>query len=118
MSPNSQPVTLADLQRWFSAERMDTYVRSAQATGCDVADLYVWNGRISKALLEDVAHVEVLLRNFMSVRLAKACGHDDWYRDDTRFRFNCRGRDGSRIQSTKSNVRYDTRANRSRRDVW
>ncbi|MBT1175381.1 Abi family protein [Bifidobacterium sp. LC6] len=67
---------------------MDTYVRSAQVTGCDVVDLYVWNGRISKALLEDVAHVEVLLRNFMSVRLANACGHDDWYKDDARFRFN------------------------------
>ncbi|OXM99396.1 RNA-binding protein [Bifidobacterium vansinderenii] len=88
MSPESQSVTLADLERWFSVERMATYVRSAQATGCDVVDLYVWNGRISKALLEDIAHVEVLLRNFMSVRLANACGHDDWYRDDARFRFN------------------------------
>ncbi|KFI52219.1 hypothetical protein BBIA_0514 [Bifidobacterium biavatii DSM 23969] len=76
------------MQRWFSADRMDTYVRSAQATDCDAIDLYVWNGRISKALLEDIAHVEVLLRNFISVRLAKACGHDDWYKDDERFRFN------------------------------
>ncbi|MFC5222692.1 Abi family protein [Bifidobacterium leontopitheci] len=67
---------------------MDTYINSAQATGCDAVDLYVWNGRVSKALLEDVAHVEVLLRNFMSVRLAQACGHDDWYKDDARFRFN------------------------------
>lgn len=88
MSLESQPVALADLQHWFSAERMDTYVRSAQSTDCDAIDLYVWNGRISKALLEDIAHVEVLLRNFMSVRLTKACGHDDWYKDDARFRFN------------------------------
>ena len=88
MSSESQPVTLADLQRWFSTERMSTYVCSAQMTDCDVIDLYVWNGRISKALLEDIAHVEVLLRNFMSKRLAKACGHEDWYKDDARFRFN------------------------------
>ena len=88
MSSESQPVTLVDLQRWFSSERMSTYVHSAQTTGCDVIDLYVWNGRISKALLEDIAHVEVLLRNFMSERLAKACGHEDWYKDDAMFRFN------------------------------
>lgn len=88
MSLESQPVSLADLERWFSSERMDTYVRSAKATGCDAVGLYVWNERISKALLEDIAHVEVLLRNFMSIRLAKACGHDDWYKDDARFRFN------------------------------
>ncbi|WP_055427022.1 Abi family protein [Bifidobacterium aesculapii] len=67
---------------------MSTYVRSAQTTDCDVIDLHVWNGRISKALLEDIAHVEVLLRNFISERLAKACGHEDWYRDDAKFRFN------------------------------
>lgn len=67
---------------------MNTYARSAQATGCDAVDLYVWNGRVSKALLEDIAHVGVLLRNFMSIRLSNACGHDDWYKDDTRFRFN------------------------------
>ena len=48
MSPESQPVTLADLQRWFSTERMSTYVRSAQTTDCDVIDLYAWNGRNSK----------------------------------------------------------------------
>ncbi|MBW3090722.1 Abi family protein [Bifidobacterium miconisargentati] len=88
MRLESQSVSLNELQHWFSTERMDTYVRSAKATGCDAVDLYVWNGRTSKALLEDIAHVEVLLRNFMSVRLAKACGHDDWYKDDTRFRFN------------------------------
>ena len=88
MSPESQPVTLENLQRWFSTERMSTYVHSAQTTDCDVIDLYVWNGRISKALLEDIAHVEVLLRNFMSERLARACGHEKWYKDDTRFRFN------------------------------
>ncbi|RSX53234.1 RNA-binding protein [Bifidobacterium goeldii] len=88
MSLESQTVTLTDLQRWFSAERMNTYVRSAEVTGCDAVDLYVWNGRISKALLEDIAHVEVLLRNFISARLTLASGRDDWYKDDAQFRFN------------------------------
>ncbi|MCI1211836.1 Abi family protein [Bifidobacterium tibiigranuli] len=88
MSQESQQVSLADLQRWFSAERMSTYVQSAQSTDCNPVDLYIWNGRLSKALLEDIAHVEVLLRNFISERLAKESSRDDWYNDDAKFHFN------------------------------
>ncbi|MBW3094940.1 Abi family protein [Bifidobacterium sp. 64T4] len=80
--------SLQDLQEWFSAERMETYIRSAQNTRCDAVDLYVWNERISKALLEDIAHVEVLLRNFISKRLAEDSGRADWYHDNDRFRFS------------------------------
>lgn len=88
MTVTGQAVSLEDLRRWFSAERMGTYERSAGMTGCDAVDLYVWNGRLSKALLEDIAHVEVLLRNFIAERLTKDSGRDDWYHDDARYGFN------------------------------
>ncbi|WEV53057.1 hypothetical protein [Bifidobacterium sp. ESL0704] len=68
-------IMLTDLRRWFSAERMRRYEDAA----LDPVALYVWNTRLSKAYLEDIAHVEVLLRNFISRRLTKACGQPNWY---------------------------------------
>lgn len=50
---------------WFSAARMERYADSS-----DPGALYVWDGRLSKAFLEDMAHVEILLRNFIASRLA------------------------------------------------
>ena len=80
--------SLQDLQEWFSSDRMETYIHSAKNTGCDAVDLYVWNERISKALLEDIAHIEVLLRNFISRRLVEDSGRVDWYHDNDRYRFS------------------------------
>lgn len=37
------------------------------------AALYAWDVRLQKAFLEDVEHVEVLLRNFIAERLAEDC---------------------------------------------
>lgn len=88
MIGEDKTVSLDDLKRWFSSERMGTYERSASMTGCDAVDLYVWNGRLSKALLEDIAHVEVLLRNFIADRLTRDSGCSDWYYDNARYRFN------------------------------
>ena len=56
-----------ELERWFSASRMQRYLGAV-----DPVALYAWDNRLSKAYLADVAHVEVLLRNFMSERLASA----------------------------------------------
>ena len=75
------------MDSWFSADRMHTFSVSAGNTGCGIEELYVWNSRISKAFLEDIGHVEVLLRNFMSRRLAADCGHEDWYRQESHFVF-------------------------------
>lgn len=69
---------IAVLAQWFSAARMKRY-----ASASDPVALYVWNERLSKAYLEDVAHVEVLLRNFIASRLAtdclRRCGDCAWY---------------------------------------
>lgn len=68
------------LSRWFSSARVSRY-----ANAPNPAALYIWNERLAKAYLEDVAHVEVLLRNFMSIRLANDCerrseSHErNWY---------------------------------------
>ena len=59
---------MESLNRWFSPARMARYGNTP-----DPSALYVWDGRLAKAYLEDVAHVEVLLRNFVAVRLEADC---------------------------------------------
>ncbi|WP_210472002.1 MULTISPECIES: hypothetical protein [unclassified Corynebacterium] len=54
----------------------------------DPVSLYLWNTRLSKAFLEDVEHVEVLLRNFISTRLTTHCGTSYWFDDVERYHFN------------------------------
>lgn len=66
-------VTQEDLARWFSPSRMRRYGTT------DPVACYVWNARISKAFLEDIGHVEVLLRNFIDSRLAKDAGLRAWW---------------------------------------
>lgn len=83
MSDESQ-ATANDLRRWFSSERMRRYEESA----VDPVALYVWNTRMSKAYLEDIAHVEVMLRNFIAARLSAACGCADWYEQIDFFGFD------------------------------
>lgn len=41
-------------------------------------DLYIWNTRVSKTYLEDVQHLEVLLRNFIHDSLSNHYG-DRWF---------------------------------------
>ena len=50
-----------DLDAWFSTARMSTYRRYPNAE-----ELYIWNTRLSKAFLEDIQHIEVLLRNWVN----------------------------------------------------
>lgn len=61
------------LEEWFSSARLSRYRREP------VGAWYVWNTRISKAFLEDISHVEVLLRNFIDVRLSADTGLRRWW---------------------------------------
>lgn len=81
-TPGSE-ATLESLESWFSIPRLHRYAAAARPD-----KLYIWNTRLSKAFLEDVGHVEVLLRNFIHDRLAKDCGQDDWYHATERYHFN------------------------------
>lgn len=81
-TPESE-ASLDSLESWFSKPRLDRYAAAARP-----GRLYVWNTRLSKAFLEDVGHVEVLLRNFIHHRLVKDSGQDDWYHATDRYHFN------------------------------
>lgn len=102
---------------WFSSARMSRY-----AAAVNPGALYVWDDRLSKAYLEDVAHVEILLRNFIASRLAVDYGrryateHGNWFDnlgtynlDDKFGLIGCEGkashlvyRQGSHIRSSDS----------------
>ncbi|MDO5746675.1 MAG: Abi family protein [Actinomycetaceae bacterium] len=75
--------SLGYLESWFSAPRLHRYAAAARP---DL--LYIWNTRLSKALLEDFGHVEVLLRNFIHDRLTRDYSHPDWYHATNRYHFN------------------------------
>jgi hypothetical protein len=63
LGPTQQPDDGPWLERWLSAPRLERYL---QATGDDrerALRLYDWNARISAALLRDLAHFEVAVRN-------------------------------------------------------
>lgn len=55
------------VEQWFSGPRMSTYRRYR-----DPEAVYVWNTRLSKPYLEDIQHVEVLLRNRIDAQLSVA----------------------------------------------
>lgn len=75
--------SLQSLESWFSAPRMRRY---AAANRPDL--LYIWDTQLSKAFLEDICHVEVLLRNFIHNRLTKDSRQADWYNNAKRYHFN------------------------------
>lgn len=78
----SNPSTrFAQLEQWFSSPRMSTYRRYSEPEA-----FYIWNTRLSKAYLEDIQHVEVLLRNRIDNQLSDARG-PRWFEDDSYFRF-------------------------------
>ncbi|MDO5720919.1 MAG: Abi family protein [Actinomycetaceae bacterium] len=72
--------SLGSLENWFSLSRLHRYAAAARPSL-----LYIWNTRLSKAFLEDVGHVEVLLRNFIHDRLTRDCGRPDWYHETNRY---------------------------------
>ena len=76
MAMDFKGADINDLRTWFSTARLSRY-----ASAKDPAALYAWDIRLSKAYLEDVAHIEVLLRNFISHRLALDCERRTLCRD-------------------------------------
>lgn len=98
---------LETLQRWFSVARMERY-----ACATDSAALYEWDVRLQKAFLEDIAHIEVLLRNFIAERLAADCEREEgdraWYDHPGRYGMN-EGTCGS-IAKAKSRLAHEGKA--------
>lgn len=70
---NSNENLTINLDKWFSPARMSTYAHHP-----DPESLYLWNTRVTKAFLEDLQHVEVLLRNCVDAAVAPRYG-PRWY---------------------------------------
>jgi hypothetical protein len=68
------------LERWLSTPRFGRYLAAAGGDGERALGLYDWNARISAAVLCDLAHFEVALRNAYDVALtaAKPSGQTHW----------------------------------------
>ena len=58
---------------WFSAPRISRYSHHF-----DPEQLYIYNSRITKELLVDIGHLEVLLRNAIDPSLSATYG-TDWF---------------------------------------
>lgn len=79
---SNPPTRFTQLEQWFSQPRMSTYKNFD-----DPEAFYIWNTRLSKAYLEDIQHIEVLLRNRIDTQLSAARG-PHWFDDDNNyFRF-------------------------------
>lgn len=97
------------LCEWFSAARMERY-----AASINPGALYVWDGRLSKAFLEDIAHVEILLRNFIASRLAndyarrKVGEGGNWF-DDLKL-YNLDEKFAASVAKAKQRIVYTGRA--------
>ncbi|MDN6460626.1 MAG: Abi family protein [Corynebacterium flavescens] len=73
MTSNNRSERIHDLEAWFSPARRSTYNYHP-----DPEALYLWNTQITKAFLEDIQHVEVLLRNRVDVAVSPKYGAR-WY---------------------------------------
>jgi hypothetical protein len=79
-TPSQELVEL--LRTRLSAPRFDRYVRSVPHGSHHAAlALYLWNRDASAALFNDLALVEVILRNALASRLRETYG-DDWWQQE------------------------------------
>lgn len=76
---------LAWVPRWLSRPRWDTYLRAADGDPAVALRLYEWNVDIARALMHDVAHIEIALRNHYDAVLSEALNASThWvFKDDT-----------------------------------
>jgi hypothetical protein len=51
------------VEQWLSRPRLGTYLRSAGNDQDRALALYEWNAELSAAVMRDLAHLEVALRN-------------------------------------------------------
>lgn len=75
------------LEDWLSPPRFAVYLRAAGDDRWLALQLYEWNAAVSAALLRDLAHLEVGLRNAYDRALSTAvpAGRPHWVFDPLRF---------------------------------
>lgn len=96
--------SIETLELWFSTPRMERYRQFE-----DPEAAYLWDVRLSKACLEDIAHVEVLLRNFMAARLKedslRRFGDPFWFDRAEEYRLNDAAQRS--VSKARSRIRHD-----------
>lgn len=60
---------------------MDAYVRATQGNAQAALELYAWNARVAGACMQDIGHLEVLIRNRYDAALGSTFG--DWTDPDS-----------------------------------
>lgn len=68
------------VERWLSSPRFARYLTAAGGDRQLALDLYEWNAAVSAAILHDLAHLEVGLRNAYDQALTAADPTGDWTR--------------------------------------
>jgi hypothetical protein len=69
MTSLPQPISQADFERLFSAERLSTYLAHCGGDFEAAVALYRWNSAITAAFWEPIGHLEVAIRNTLDARL-------------------------------------------------
>jgi hypothetical protein len=95
MTSPQQPISPADLERLFSAERMSTYLTYCEGDFAAAIELYRWNSAITAAFWEPIGHLEVALRNTLDDRLAarhRRLGRSGTWLDDPAQELSIRAR--------------------------
>jgi hypothetical protein len=84
--PNPTPAPGAWVERWLSAPRFRTYLVEAGEDRGRALDLYEWNTAMAAAILHDLAHVEVAVRNAYDAALVRhQAGPLHWTQDEMRY---------------------------------
>jgi hypothetical protein len=69
-TPADPQLSMQDLERLFSAERLSTYIDHCGGDFAAAVEMYRWNSAITAAFWEPIGHLEVALRNTLDDRLA------------------------------------------------
>lgn len=78
---NPDDVTRAWAERWLSSERLAPYLSACGGDVVRALDLYEWNASLAQALMRDISHFEVALRNAYD-RAMRESWDGDWLLDD------------------------------------
>lgn len=74
------------VEQWLSAARFQTYLTEAGSDRQRALDLYEWNTAMAAAVLHDLAHVEVAVRNaYNDALVARQAGTVHWTSDEMRY---------------------------------
>ena len=60
----------------FPQPRLEPFLRAAEGDEAKALDLYVWNTQMAGAALEQISHLEILLRHAIDTQLSKRVRED------------------------------------------